>query len=159
MPDTLLPTSHWHSYSSVAPFSDRGNIIKPLATTPLSADRSDANNPQTLHTHAVPSTKARQKTQGNNNTSAADWPFPPTAPSPLLPFARSPQSLPPPNRADMSGAPPAKPSNEARPAKVNTSTNNLFSSSCQPMRNTPNGESFAKVHPLPHYTTPPCVGL
>ena len=34
---------------------------------------------------------------------------------------------------------------DGRPNKVNSSTNNLFSSSCQPMRNTPNGESFAKV--------------
>ena len=34
---------------------------------------------------------------------------------------------------------------DTRHNKVNSSTNNLFSSSCQPMRNTPNGESFAKV--------------
>jgi hypothetical protein len=39
----------------------------------------------------------------------------------------------------------AVPNGETRPAKVSTSTNNLFSSSCQPMRNTPNGESYAKV--------------
>jgi hypothetical protein len=34
---------------------------------------------------------------------------------------------------------------DMRQNKVSSSTNNLFSSSCQPMRNTPNGESFAKV--------------
>src|SRR5277367_931732 len=37
------------------------------------------------------------------------------------------------------------PNGDARPNKGGSSTNNLFSSSCQPMRNTPNGESFAKV--------------
>jgi hypothetical protein len=36
-------------------------------------------------------------------------------------------------------------SGETRPNKVSSSTNNLFSSSCQPMRNTPSGDPFAKV--------------
>lgn len=37
-------------------------------------------------------------------------------------------------------------SGETRPNKVSSSTNNLFSSSCQPMRNTPNGDPYAKVY-------------
>ena len=49
----------------------------------------------------------------------------------------------------LSEMPAAVANNESRSNKINSSTNNLFSSSCQPMRNTPNGESYAKVLSLP----------
>lgn len=116
MPDTSLSSSP----SSQAPgLADRAN--------------SPSNTPSAgihVSTRQKPATTASQRTPHSHKSQASSSYCPALI------------SLPKPKTNEM---PVAVANSEARSSKINSSTNNLFSSSCQPMRNTPNGESYAKV--------------
>ena len=116
MPDTSLSSSP----STQAPdLANRANSPSntPSAGLPASACQKPAT---TISQHTTPSHKSQ-------------------ASSSYVPAL---VALPKLNNNEM---PVAVANSEARSSKINSSTNNLFSSSCQPMRNTPNGESYAKV--------------
>jgi hypothetical protein len=126
MPDAQLSKSNSPS-PLVSALADR-SLLSSKKSSPETAAVRGVKIPLSLSVHRRSQIPSRQTPSLGNSTS------PPARPS-SLPYFGRPVSL------DMPGAIV----DVARPPKVSSSTNNLFSSSCQPMRNTPNGESFAKV--------------
>jgi hypothetical protein len=129
MPDALLSSSPRRTPLTPS-FSDRANLESKF----LSADPSAGSGEK-----LSPSNSLSWKSQKSPATNTSLDSFGPASSTQTLIYAIPDANS---KSQDMSatGA-----NGDTRPNKVGSSTNNLFSSSCQPMRNTPNGESFAKV--------------
>lgn len=128
MPDALLSTSPRPSPLTPS-FSDRANLDSKFQ----SAETSTRSGEKLASSNSL-----SWKSQKNSPSASSESFSPPSSTQTLIYAIPVNKSSP----QDMSAA---GVNSDSRPNKVSSSTNNLFSSSCQPMRNTPNGESFAKV--------------
>jgi hypothetical protein len=139
--------------SDDAPLSSSELRLPPL--TPSSPDppilesslRSADTSVSSAHKSRNKSASTRQ--HNPNSSSAQQFTTSPASHSLANPIQSSKPLLPPVVASATHSMSTLEPTTDARPPKLSSSTNNLFSSSCQPMRNTPNGESFAKVRDMP----------
>ena len=135
MPDALLSSSGPRPTPITPSFSDRAKLESNFLSTDASVGSGEKLGANTIPTNwksAKIYQNASSESFSPQTSSTHSLIFPSSAT--VAASTPSPQ--------DMSA--PAV-NGDTRHNKVSSSTNNLFSSSCQPMRNTPNGESFAKV--------------
>ena len=134
MPDALLSSSGPRPTPITPSFSDRGKLDSNFLSTDTSVGSGEKLGGNTTTING-------KKPKIYQNASSESFSLQTSSSHSLIsPSSTTVATSPAPQDMSASAV-----NTDTRHNKVSSSTNNLFSSSCQPMRNTPDGESFAKV--------------
>ncbi len=135
MPDALLSSSGRRPTPITPSFSDRPKLDSNFLSTDASVGSGEK-----LGANTITADWKNQKIYQNASSESVGPQIPSTHSLTSSSITVAPSTPSPPQDMSASAV-----NGDTRHNKVSSSTNNLFSSSCQPMRNTPDGESFAKV--------------